>query len=197
MQIFRAKNILFFAAMLAVALRGAFASPADSFVDTDEKRILCLSSFEMTDRYYQEQANCLAKTLPQNYKIFFQFVSSLDLGLGPKEYEGFDNFYGKFLAMSKIDFIVAADTVALKFVQEKRDVFFKGLPVVAVGVGRGSEYDYAQSMSNTHIVMDEPYIEENIKLINSLFPRRRRIVFLGGDESQRRFINTIEEKFDI
>ncbi|MCR5045653.1 MAG: response regulator, partial [Treponema sp.] len=41
------------------------------------------------------------------------------------------------------------------------------------------------------------YIEENIKLINSLFPRRSKVVFIGCSEEQSRLIDAINLKFDI
>ena len=196
MEKLRAKKTLLFAAILSLAL-GAVAAATSAVTDEAEtKRVLFLSSFEMTDKYYQDQVNYFSKALPANYKVMYQFVSG-DLGFEKKDYDGFDNFYGKFLAMSGIDYVVAADSLALHFVNAKRDTFFKGLPVVAVGIKQGPDYDMALKMSNTHVILDEPYIEENIKLINSLFPRRRKIVFIGSDESQWNFISSIKQKFEI
>ena len=198
MRKLRVKTLLPSAIILLFSLGTIFAAPvADANGDTDQKRILFLSSFEITDQYYQKQVNSLSASLPINYKVMYQFVGGDTSGFEKEDFDGFDNFYGKFLSMSGIDFVIAADSIALKFVQEKRDLFFKGIPLVAVGIQRGPEYDEALKMQNTHIVVDEPYIEENIKLINSLFPRRRKIVFLGSDDGQRVFIDSIRSKFDI
>ncbi len=180
---------LFSAARLFASLSAA----DDAF---EERRVLFFSSSDVSDSYYQRQISCFKKNLPSNYKLFYQFCGG-ELGLAPEDYESFDRFYGKFIALGKYDFVLAGDMVALRFVEAKRDSFFKGLPIVALGLRHGPQYDAAFKMSGVNVVVDEPYIEENIKLINSLFPRRRKIVFLGAADDQRAFIDSIRGKFDI
>ena len=193
----RGKKAFVLAAFLAFSFVPLFAvSPATQDVVFEDKKLLLLSSSNFTDSYYQKQINCLQKTLPINYKVYCQYVGS-NFEFDQKDYEAFDEFYKAYMEKSDIDFLVTADLPALRFVQAKRDLFFKGLPVVVLGFKRGTDYDSAFEMDGIQVVFDDPFVEENIKLINSLFPRRRKIAFIDCRETNKGLIDSIKSKFDI
>ena len=195
----RGKKAFVLAAILAFSFVPLFAvSPATQAQDVafEDKKLLFLSSSNFTDSYYQKQINCLQKTLPINYKVYCQYVGS-NFEFDQKDYEAFEEFYKAYMEKSDIDFLVTADLPALRFVQAKRDLFFKGLPVVVLGFKRGADYDSAFEMDGIQVVFDDPFVEENIKLINSLFPRRRKIAFIDCRETNKALIDSIKSKFDI
>ncbi|MBQ7620256.1 MAG: response regulator [Treponema sp.] len=192
-------KILALAAGFLIFSTGAFPAVtkvADNDVDLEDKNVLFLTSSDASEKYYQTQINCFTSQLPSNYRIYSKFINS-DTNLNSELFRLFYNFYNERVALPEINFIIAADNSALDFIQQSQYDFFKGVPIVALGIERGQRYDSAMRMSNIHVVLDEPYVEENIKLINSLFPRRRKIVFIGNNERQERLIDAVKIKFDI
>ena len=190
-----AKKIIVLSAALALLFCNLFAANADS-AESAEKHVLLLTSNKISDLYYQKLVNALTESLQDNYKVYYQNLEP-NANFTRADIESFDKFYKNFLGSMKIDFIVAADALSLEFIKDKQDSFFLGIPLVILGMRRGPEYDKTIQLQNTHIIVNEPYIEENIKLINSLFPRRKKIVFLSCDEHQRKFIDSMRAKFDI
>ena len=174
----------------------AVFAAAEPSVEMEEKRILFLSSAEVYDKYYQNQINSLSRTIPSNYKIIYQNVNQ-GANLSAAEVESFDIFYSKFMKSSKIDFLLVNDKASLDFVIQKRNSYFMGLPTVVLGANKWNSLSMIEKMQGIQAVIDEPFIEENIKLINSLFPRRRYIVFIGCDDKQREYIDSLKSKFNI
>ena len=138
----------------------------------------------------------LTKAFPEDTKFVYQYVNYSE-SYSEDEMAGLHVIYKKLISDVSVDLIVAADNLALSFVKNAQDDLFMGIPVLVLGMSKGQEFDEALKMMSTHIVMDSPYIEENIKLINSLFPRRRRIVFVGCDDSQKEALQSADFKFDI
>lgn len=192
-------KILALAASIVIFSSGAFAATTklgDTEVDLEDKNVLFLTTSDASEKCYQTQINCLTKQLPQNFKILSQFINP-DIEINTAVFGTIYDIYKDRSVLPRLDYVIVADSAALKFVQAKQDYYFKGLPIVVMGIKRGPLHDSALKMQNFHIVLDEPFIEENIKLINSLFPRRRKIVFIGCDERQKRIIETLKLKFDI
>lgn len=197
MERFCAKKILSAASILLSMAACIFAAaPIEKPAEPEEKHILFLSSYKISDLSYQKLINCFEAELPDSYKVYYQSVE-LPPSFTQADLESFDKFYEKFVKSSSIDIIVAADPLAVGFAQLKRESYFEGLPLVALGMTPGQQLESTLQTQGARVILDESYIEENIKLINSLFPRRRRIVFLGCDEGQRRLIESIKNKFDI
>ncbi|MEE3410481.1 MAG: hypothetical protein VZQ99_03245, partial [Treponema sp.] len=164
--------------------------------ESNTKNVLYLSSSEIECQASLEQMKQLTKAFPENTKFVYQYVNYSE-SYSEDEMAGLHVIYKKLISDVSVDLIVAADNLALSFVKNAQDDLFMGIPVLVLGMSKGQEFDEALKMMSTHIVMDSPYIEENIKLINSLFPRRRRIVFVGCDDSQKEALQSADFKFDI
>ena len=174
-------KILALAASIIIFSSGAFAAnnrPGDSDLDMEDKALLFLTSSDASDKCYQTQINCLTRQLPVNYKILSQFINP-DMSANSDIFALLYDIYKERSVLPKLDYVIVADSCAV------------------LGMERGPLHDNTMKLQNFHIVLDEPYIEENIKLINSLFPRRRKIIFVGSDERQKRVIETLKLKFDI
>jgi len=164
--------------------------------ESNTKNVLYLSSSEIECQASLEQMKQLTKAFPEDTKFVYQYVNYSE-SYSEDEMAGLHVIYKKLISDVSVDLIVAADNLALSFVKNAQDDLFMGIPVLVLGMSKGQEFDEALKMMSTHIVMDSPYIEENIKLINSLFPRRRRIVFVGCDDSQKEALQSADFKFDI
>ena len=108
-----------------------------------------------------------------------------------------NSVYRRFVNDISVDLLVAGDSLALEFIKKTQDQLFNGIPILVLGMEKGEKFNEALRMMSTHIVLDSPYIEENIKLINSLFPRRRKILFLGCSDDQNDVLKAVDFKFDI
>ncbi len=160
------------------------------------RNILFLSSSEMESRAGLEQIKQLTKFFPDDSKFYYQY-SNFGTNFTKKEIEEFNAMYKRIVNEISVDLIVAADGLALDFVKQAQDSMFKGIPILVLGMAKGMRVNEAMLMMNAHIVLDTPYVEENIKLINSLFPRRKKILFLGCSDEQREALRSVDYKFDI
>lgn len=193
----RAKFFLLVAASLLFSAAALVCEPNDEADKVlEEKNIMLLTTSEVSDKHYMGQIQSLIKYLPSNYTLYNRFIYEND-AFNREYFRVAEKFSKDPSASPSADFLVVTDTAALEFLQKTQSDFFNGIPFVVLGMTRGEKYDQALLMPNVHVIMDEPYIEENIKLINSLFPRRRKIVFIGNDDRQRQTIESIKLKFDI
>ena len=196
MSVFRVKKLFLFAIVSIFSLALVQAKPEIS-LGSITKNVLYLSSSEIQSSAGLEQIKQLTKAFPDDVRFIYRYV---DPNFSSKHEEDLDELYilyKSLLSDMEIDLIVAADVFALNFVKQTQDELFKGITVLVLGMEKGEDFDQAQKMMRTHIIMDSPYIEENIKLINSLFPRRRKILFLGCDDAQKEDLQGVDFKFDI
>ncbi len=195
MNCFRVRKIFFFAIVSIFSLCFVQAKPEIS-PESNTKNVLYLSSSEIESQASLEQMKQLTKAFPNDTKFVYQYVN-YNQNYSDEEMAGLYLIYKKLISDVSVDLIVAADHLALNFVKKTQDDLFRGIPVLVLGMSKGQDFDDALKMMSTHIVMDSPYIEENIKLINSLFPRRRKILFIGCADSQKESLQSVDFKFDI
>jgi len=190
---FRARKLFLFAIISIVSLCFVQAKPEIS-PESNTKTVLYLSSSEIESHASLEQMKQLTRAFPEDTKFIYQYVN-----YGNLDDEGqLASLYSMYTRLAaNVDLIVVADNLALEFVKKTQNALFNGIPVLVLGMSKGPLFDEALQMMSTHIVMDSPYIEENIKLINSLFPRRRKILFLGCSDEQSEFLQSVDFKFDI
>lgn len=161
-----------------------------------QKKILYLSSSDSRSIDAQKMFNAFTEAVPEYYNVYYQFLD-YQTKFKTADLDVFDNWYSRFIKDSELDAIICADPLSLEFVMQKRASLFKDIPVIAQGIVRTPHIDGLVRDTKTFVIDDLPYIDENIKLINSLFPRRRKIVFIGNDEHQTHLIDGIDKKFDI
>ena len=191
----RFKRLYLFALTSVFSLCLIQAKPAIS-PESNTKNVLYLSSSEMESRAGLRQIQELTKAFPEGSKFYYQY-SNYGISYSGKELESFNAMYKRLVSELSVDLIVAADPLALQFVKSTQDEFFRDIPVLVLGMSKGWQLNEAMVMMRAHIVMDTPYVEENIKLINSLFPRRKKIVFLGCADEQKETLKSLDFKFDI
>ncbi len=191
----RVKKTVIAALTLYFSLFGLFAQP-ERLESTNQKSVLFLSTSDIGSSAGIKQISEFSEALPEGCNVYYQYVN-YKYEFNENDFEEIDAFYKNGANRVSLDLVVAADNLALDFIKEKRSEYFPGVPVLVFGMEQGSNFTEALKMKNTHFVMDSPYIEENIKLINSLFPRRKKIVFIGCVAEQASQIASIKFKFDI
>lgn len=194
-EIMRLKRLFLFALAFAFSLRLLQAKPEIS-PEPKTKDVLYLSSSDISSEAVIKQVNNISKFFPEDTKFYYQY-SNYGIPYTEKELKDFNAIYKKLVQGLSVDLIVAGDSIALEFVKQTQNELFDGIPVLVLGMEKGEKFNEALRMMSTHIVLDTPYIEENIKLINSLFPRRRKILFLGCADSQEEAVKSVDFKFDI
>ena len=191
----RFKRLFLFALTFVFSLCLIQAKPELS-PESNKKNILYLSSSEMESAAGLEQIKQITKAFPEDSKFYYQYFN-YGVSYDQKQLDEFADIYKRLLSDISIDLVVAADPLSLEFVKRNQDAYFRGIPVLVLGMSKGRELNEAMLMVRAHIVMDTPYVEENIKLINSLFPRRKKILFVGCSDEQKETLRNLDYKFDI
>ncbi|MBO7122571.1 MAG: response regulator [Treponema sp.] len=191
----RFKRLFLFAVASIFSLCLLNAKPEIS-PEPKTKDVLYLSSSDISSEAVGKQIKNVSKFFPEDTKFYYQY-SNYGVAYSHKELQEFDAFYKKLVQGLSVDLVVAGDPIALEFVKQTQDELFDGIPILVLGMDKGEKFNEALRMKSAHIVLDTPYIEENIKLINSLFPRRKKIMFVGCDDAQRETLKSVDFKFDI
>lgn len=163
---------------------------------SNSKNVLYLSSADIASDAGLKQIKEMTKSFPEETKFFYQY-SNYSIFYDEKEQQETNSVYKRFVNDIAVDLLVAGDSIALEFIKRTQNQLFYGIPILVLGMEKGDKFNDALRMMSTHIVLDSPYIEENISLINSLFPRRRKILFLGCSDEQKDVLKTVDFKFDI
>ena len=164
--------------------------------DNTVKNLLYLSSSDSRCIDAQKMFQAFIEAVPEYYNIHYQPLD-WKIAFSDTGSDIFDAWYAKFIESASLDAIICADPYALKFVMEKRKTLFKGIPILAQGLVRTPYINIISQAPKTFIIEDLLFIDENIKLINSLFPRRRKIVFIGSEEHHKKLIEDAGVKYDI
>lgn len=146
-----------------------------------KKDILYISSDQTKSGSLQYSA--IIKDIPQDIRVHYQILKLYD-------YANSD-----FFEKNSFGAIITADDGAFEFVAENREKYFDGLPIVILGTHSISEK--AKKMRYSQFVEDTAFVDENIKLCTSLFPTRKKIVFVVNSEKQKEACAEKIQKYDF
>ena len=172
------------------------ANAVESYEDTrGTYNILCLLSYNYSYNTVSDEINGIEAGLKaENENIDFSITyESMD---GKHYYRSEDiGRFSEYLSykISKhppYDLIITADDTALRFVLNKRDELFAGIPVVFMGVNSVYDAYMAASIDGVTGVAEVPDYESNYQLMRKLFPDRNNITVIvdGTTTGQGEFV---------
>lgn len=146
-----------------------------------KKDVLYISSEQTKSASLQYSA--IIKDVPQDIRVHYQILN----------YGDYAN--SGFFEKNSFGAVITADDGAFDFVAENREKYFNGLPVIILGTNSISEK--AKRMRYSQFVEDTTFIDENLKLCTSLFPTRKKIVFVVNSEEQKEACAEKAKKYDF
>lgn len=194
------KGIFFFTLFLllcSVCLAGSRAAAQEQ---TEEKHVLYFSSYAYDFVTVRDQMKGLEEGLSgHNTDIDYEFMDTKKLSTDSDMKQFHDNLVWKMQQLPAFDAIVLCDDAALQFGMKYQKELFNKIPMIYLGV---NDLDLAQRASKDPyiqgIVEVIPY-EQNINLMQSLFPDLKEVVALTdntptgiGNEKQFR---ALQEKY--
>lgn len=170
-----------------------FAIAFPQATQSDKKNILYFST--SNSRIANSQFYTISNALPNNFNLYYQ---SLDYNLhNSRFHDGHNEHTFEFLDISEFDAVVLDGNSALEFSQKNRTDFLGKIPLVCIGTDDQNFLDNAEKIPNTKIIKDEIFLEENIKLAMTLFPDRKKIVFIGSSDEQIELCEAQSDKHRI
>ncbi len=172
------------------------AGNKDSSGHTDEKKsILYISCGDDKTKDFQKSLSILAESIPDDYTLYYQSMdyNSESSSMNLKKLEG---WYPQYLRYNNVSAVLAADKEVYNFVVARQEQYFKNISVIAA-FDYWTEKKPSDTAYNVHIIDNSACIEENIKLINSIFPRTRKIIFIGTSPEEESALKFLVSKYEI
>lgn len=153
---------------------------------TGKYRILFLSSYTLSDEAVKLEIEGINQALsPDTTEITYEFMDTREFSTDYDLSILYRYLRNKGYRRSDYDCYIAGDDAALKFLLGRSDIL-RSTPVVYVGV-QGADLLQAAAESKFVTGVQENYdYDANLKLVGSLFPKVKRLLFVVDDSGTGR-----------
>ena len=170
--------------------------------ETDEKRVLFLSSYSYAWDTVQMQIEGIKEGIGDGIVLDYEFM---DTKRFPDEeslqvfYEGFKY---RMQHVAPYDVVILGDDAALNFAAKYRNELFSGIPLVFEGI---NNTDYAIELAKDPLitgVLEQLSFEKNINFAKTLYPNAKRVVSIldnsvTGEAERKSFYKNAENYPDL
>ena len=170
--------------------------------ETDEKRVLFLSSYSYAWDTVQMQIEGIKEGIGDGIVLDYEFMDTKRFPDEESQKVFYEGLKYRLQRVAPYDVVILGDDAALNFAVKYRDELFSGIPLVFEGI---NNTDYAIELAKDPLitgVLEQLSFEKNINFARTLYPNARRVVSIldnsvTGEAERKSFYKNAENYPDL
>ena len=170
--------------------------------ETDEKRVLFLSSYSYAWDTVQMQIEGIKEGIGDGIVLDYEFMDTKRFPDEESQQVFYEGLKYRLQRVAPYDVVILGDDAALNFAVKYRDELFSGIPLVFEGI---NNTDYAIELAKDPLitgVLEQLSFEKNINFARTLYPNARRVVSIldnsvTGEAERKSFYKNAENYPDL